>query len=728
MHGEGPIPAEPGRLLAHYRLVRKIGEGGMGVVWQALDTTLDREVAVKILTARLDEHPERVAMFRSEAKAVASLNHPNIVTIHTIEEAEGRHFISMELVRGRTLDALIPADGLPRDTLFELAVPMADAISAAHERGVTHGDLKPSNVMITDDGRVKILDFGLARFRKQPSHEEPSEATTEPLTVEGSFAGTLAYMSPEQIQRRPPDERADIFTLGVILYEMATGRRPFSGNSTAELVASILKDTQAPPSQYKAELPRHFDRIIGRCLEKETRRRIQTALDLRNELEALQREAGREGGDATPSVAVLPFADLSAERDQAYLCEGIAEEIINALTKIESLRVASRTSSFKFARAEMDGREIGDRIGVSNLLNGSVRKAGDRLRVSVELLNVADGYRLWAQRYDRELKDIFAIQDEIAQSTAEALEVTLSPRERRAIKHVATANVQAYDYYLRGRKFFFQHRRRGIEFALQMFSRAIELDPLYALAYAGIADCRSYLYMNIERSAENRSRADEASRKALELDPELAVAHTARGVALSVGGRHEEAEQAFETAIRLDPQLFDAYYFYARDCFTQGKAEKAIQYYEKACAIRPEDYQAPLLCAQIYSDLGREEEAADARRRGVRAAAERLDLSPDDVRALYMGANGLVALGQRARGLVWARRAMELEPDEPMLLYNLACIYSLAEEADEAIACLEKAVERGFAHKLWIEKDSNLDPLRDDPRFQALARRVSELS
>jgi tetratricopeptide (TPR) repeat protein len=230
--------------------------------------------------------------------------------------------------------------------------------------------------------------------------------------------------------------------------------------------------------------------------------------------------------------------------------------------------------------------------------------------------------------------------------------------------------------------------------------------------------------MNVERSEQNRLRADEASRRALELDPDLAAAHTARGAALSMGGRHDEAEQAFETAIRLDPQLFDAHYFYARDCFTQGKAEKALRYYEKACAIRPDDYQAPLLCAQIYSDLGREDEATDARRRGVRAAAERLDLNPDDVRALYMGANGLVALGQRAKGLVWARRAMEIEPDEPMLLYNLACIYSLAGEAEQAIACLERAVERGFAHKLWIEKDSNLDLLRGDPRFQALARRV----
>jgi TolB-like protein/Flp pilus assembly protein TadD len=451
---------------------------------------------------------------------------------------------------------------------------------------------------------------------------------------------------------------------------------------------------------------------------------VQTALDLRNELQALLREADPGGAAEAPSVAVLPFSDLSPDGDQQHFCDGIAEEIINALTRIENLRVAPRTTSFRFRGTEMDGRELGDRIGVGHLLSGSVRKAGDRLRVNVELIGTTDGQRLWAERYDRELKDVFAIQDEIAQRTADALEVALSPRERRAIKHVATTNVQAYDYYLRGRSYFYQYRRRGIEFALQMFSRAIELDPSYASAYAGIADCCSFLFMNVDRKESNRVRADAASRKALALDPELAEAHTARGVALSLGGRHDAAEQSFETALRLNPKLFDGHYFYARDCFVQGKTEKAIRLYEQASRVRPDDYQSPLLVAQIYEDLGRADEARASRLRGVRAAEERLDLNPDDLRALYMGANGLVALGECELGLAWARRAYELEPDEPMLLYNLGCIYALAGEADEALGCLERALDRGFAHRGWIEKDSNLDSLRDDPRFVELTRRL----
>jgi tetratricopeptide (TPR) repeat protein len=354
-----------------------------------------------------------------------------------------------------------------------------------------------------------------------------------------------------------------------------------------------------------------------------------------------------------------------------------------------------------------------------------VRKAGDKLRISVELVSAADGYQVWAERYDRELKDIFAIQDEIAQKTVEALQVTLSPKERRAIRQVATTNVQAYDYYLRGRNFFFQYRTRGIEFALQMFSKAIELDPSYALAYAGIADCCSFLYMNVERVDANRVRADAASRKALALDPELAEAQTARGVALSLDGRHDAAEQSFENAIRLNPKLFDAHYFYARDCQTKGNTEKAIRLYEQAAAVRPDDYQASLLVGQIYDALGREEESRAARLRGVKAAEERLDLNPDDIRALYMGANGLVALGQRQKGLAWARRAMEIEPGEPMLLYNLACIYCLADEYDKAVECLQKAIDGGFAHRPWLEQDSDLDPLRDDPRFQALVEKMA---
>jgi non-specific serine/threonine protein kinase len=720
------MSVEVGHCLSHYRLIEKIGEGGMGEVWKAVDTSLEREVALKFLPESLEEDPVRLSRFEREAKAIAALNHPNIVTVHSIEREGSRRFITMELVPGQTLGRLVGGRGLPPKRWLEIAIPLVSGVGAAHERGIAHRDLKPGNVMLTPDDRVKVFDFGLARpcpRLDKPQDRDPETVTTE-LTLEGAILGTLDYMSPEQIQGKAADYRSDVFSLGVILYEMATGRRPFRGETMADVIASILKDRSQPATELNPELPREFDRVIGRCLERDPARRYASAIELLARLQELEQGVGSRRRESVPSIAVLPLTDMSVEKDQDYFCEGLAEETINALTRIRGLRVVSRTSSFQFKDAALDSREIGDRLGVGTLLEGSVRKAGNRLRVTAELIDVADGCHLWSERYDREMEDVFAIQDEIAHNIVKALELELSPRERRAIKQVATADPQAFDYYLRGRKFFYQYRRRGIEFALQMFSRAIEQDPAYALAYAGIADCCAFLYMNVDRNEKNRDRADVASLKALELDPDSSEGRTARGVVLSLMERHDEAEEQFETALRLSPTLFEAHYFYARDSFTQGKFDKAVRLYEEAFRVRPEDYQAPLLVAQVYEDLGRADEARAARERGTTAAARRLDLNPDDVRALYMGANGLVALGERERGLEWARRAQELEPDEPMLLYNLACIFSLAGEVEEAIGCLERAIEGGFAHTAWVEKDSNLDPLRDDARFHAVMAKL----
>jgi TolB-like protein/Flp pilus assembly protein TadD len=422
---------------------------------------------------------------------------------------------------------------------------------------------------------------------------------------------------------------------------------------------------------------------------------------------------------------VLPFADMSPERDQDYLCEGIAEEIRNALDKVKGLRVASRAAAFRFKSAEIEIGLIGEKLGVSTLLDGSVRKSGDQLRVTVELIDIADGFRLWSERYDRDIRDVFALQDEIARRVVEALQLTLSSGERSSWKKGSTRDVDAYTYYLRGRKFFFKYNKRGIEFARELFERAITIDPSYARAYAGIADCCAYLFMYAGRDPANLERAVAAATRAVEIDPELAEAHTSLGTALTLGGRHEEAERAFLAAIRLDPDLFEAHYFFARDRFVQGKLEQAIEQYEEASRVHPQDYQAPLLVAQIYDDLGRHEEAAASRRRGVAIARENLNLNPDDVRALYMGANGLVALGKHEEGIQWAERALDLEPNDSMVLYNIACIYSLAGRPKEALDCLERAVEAGLKQRGWLEHDSNLDSIRGDPRFQALMKRLA---
>ncbi len=422
------------------------------------------------------------------------------------------------------------------------------------------------------------------------------------------------------------------------------------------------------------------------------------------------------------SIAVLPFADMSPDKDQDYFCEGMAEEIINALTKISGVHVASRTASFQFKGENIDISQIGERLNVRTVLEGSVRKAMDQLRVTAQLIKVEDGYHIWSEGYDRELKDVFAIQKEIAENIVQAFQLSLSPVEEKAIEQRPTTDVEAYDFYLRGRKYFYQHSKQGWKYAREMFSHAIELDSDYALAHAGLADCFSYIYMYADSSVSNRLQAETASRLALALDPKLAQAHASRGLALSLSKRYEEAEQAFESAIRLDPKLFEAYYFYARDSLAQGKLEKAAASFEAASRVRPEDYQSPAFLAQAYTGLGRKEEAIKVKRKALDLIKHRLERNPDDVRALYLGAVILVEQGKKEQGLEWAERALAMDPDDPMILYNVACVYSVAGQLDRALDCLEKSVAGGMAHMEWIEHDSDLDPLREHPRFKALLK------
>ncbi|HOW84963.1 MAG TPA: protein kinase [Candidatus Aminicenantes bacterium] len=710
-------------VLGNYRLVEKLGQGGMGVVWKARDLKLDRDVAVKFLPEGTVDDPERRTFFEREAKAVAALRHPNIVTIYAIAEAEGATFFTMELVDGQPLSKLVEPGGVPLDRFLELALPLTGAVAAAHARGIIHRDLKPQNILIDAEGTVKILDFGLARILPPLARViGRDEGTT--ATLDADFAGTIAYMSPEQLRSQPLDHRTDLFSLGVVLFEWATGALPFAGRTGPERIAAALKDEPRSAREINPRLPRQIDRIFRHCLEKEPRYRMASARDLREELAALRQPGANGPAAALPSIAVLPFADMSPDRDQGYLCDGIAEEIINALCRVQGLRVASRTGSFQFKDRSADLREIGNVLRVDNVLEGSVRKSGQRLRITVQLVEAARGFHLWSESYDRELSDVFAIQQEIAGHVVRSLSVTLSPQEKGALAEVPTSHVQAYDYYLRGRSFYYRYGRHDIEFALQLFSRATELDPGYALAQAGQADCWSYIYLYAERTDSVRLQAEAAGRRAVELAPESAQAQASLAAALSLGDRKEEAEAAFEKAVRLDPTLYEAWYFYARQAFAGGDLPKAAALYEEAMRVRPEDFYAPLLVAQVYQELGRPEDARAARLRGVASVEKHVDLHPDDARALYMGANGLVALGEKARGLEWARRARRIDPDDPMLLYNLGCIHALAGDLEEAVDCLERAAAGGLLQKGWYEHDGDLDPLRGHPRFQALLERM----
>ncbi len=711
---------ESGSKLGRYRLDQRLGAGGMGVVWKAHDSRLGRAVAIKLLPSDLANDPDALARLEREAHVVASLQHPNIVTLFSAEEADGVHFLTMEFVAGRTLREVIPAGGLALDRLFAIATSIAEALAAAHASGVLHRDLKPANVMITTEGRVKILDFGLARSFTAPAIDD--EWAARAPTADDAFAGTLHYQSPEQLRGVLPDARADVFAFGVVLYQMATGRRPFEGETLPAIAAAILADTAVPPSRLRPELPARLDELVARCLEKDRELRLQSAGDLVALLRAAHAGGGASAAPEAPSIAVLPFADLSADHDQEYFCDGLAEEILHALSRVTNLRVASRASSFQFRGVPLGSRELGRRLAVRHLLEGSVRKSGDRLRVTTELTDVEAGFCRWTQRYDRQVQDVFAVQEEIAGDVARALEVECSLAPHRP----GTANVEAYEQYLRGRRHYARYDRRGVEAARALFARAIELDPGYALAHAGLADCGTYLFMHVFGQEATRDEAIASARRAVALAPELAEAHVALGLALSLTHDHAAAEREFETAIELDARSFEAHYFYARDAFMQRQLEKALHLYERACRLRPEDYQAPLLMAQICDDLGQRERADAARRAGIRAAENRLALQPDDVRALYMGANGLVSIGDRDRALEWAQRAFALDPGDAMLLYNLACIHALAGRGDDAILHLQRAVRAGMNFVAWLRNDSNLDPLRGSPRFEAIVRSLED--
>jgi len=693
----------------------------MATVYSARDLRHNRRVAVKVMSPEIAA-AMGTARFLSEITTAAGLSHPNIVPLHDSGEHGGLVYYVMPHIEGETLRERMNRDGkIPVAEAARLIARIAAALDFAHRRGIVHRDIKPENIMLCE-GEPLILDFGIAKAI--------TAAAGTSITQTGVALGTPAYLSPEQASGETQiDGRSDQYSLACTFYEMVAGSAPFTATTPQRVIAMRFTDKPPELSTVVPSIGPDLSKAVSKAMSLDPVDRYPLVSDFAKALtDASTPPTVAPQDDGRQSIAVLPFSNMSADPENEFFADGIAEEIINALTKIRALDVVSRGSAFGFKQRTEDVSEIGKKLNVRTVLEGSVRKAGKRLRITAQLIDVATRNYLWSERYDREMEDVFAIQDEISTSIVNALKLVLTPNEEAAIKKIPTQSVRAYEYYLRGRQLFHQRRGETLDAAEDMYRRAIALDPNYALAYSGLADCSVFRAQDQGGGEEAVAQADAASRRALELDPNSAEAHSSRGLTLSHQHHYPESEQEFEEAMRLDPTLYEAPYFYGRTLQSQGKLHEAAKMYERAVAIRPDEYQTLSYLAMAYQSLGDKENLLEVSARMVKAAERAIMLNPGDSRALYLGAINLERLGEHARAEEWANRALHLDPTHPVMLYNLACFHSVAGHVDAAIDLVERALELGFLHREWYLTDSDLANVRDDARFKkAMAEKFPEI-
>jgi TolB-like protein/Flp pilus assembly protein TadD len=695
----------------------------MGQVYRATDTRLHREVALKVLPAEMAASPERLERFQREARAVAALNHPNVVTIYSVEEAEGVQFLTMELVEGEPLDRLIRGGGMAIPRLLAMAADLADALAAAHDKGIVHRDLKPANVMVSNEGRIKILDFGLARIGGPvESGRAGSERPTEMLTSEGAVMGTVPYMSPEQLRGEALDHRTDIFSLGVMLYEMASGERPFGGGSSAELASAILRDTPRPLTDRRKELPDGLPQVIGRCLEKRSEDRFATARDVRTALDGLTSDSATRAASppSAPhvSIAVLPFSDMSAAKDQDYLCEGMAEEIMNALVRIDGIRVASRTSAFRAGKDGGDLAAIARALRVGHVLEGSVRTAGTRLRVTAQLTDVASGYQLWSERFDKDAVDVFAIQDEIAAGVVHAVRAHLAPDASGVHARPQAKSLDAYRCYLKAR-----HLRGKEDFggASRAFEEAVRLDPSHAPSWTGLAEITVLsAHMGMLPPRDACAFARKALATAKDLQGESADGCHAEAFAAFLERRWDAMESAWRRAIEMQPDHVLALGSWALTLCSRRRLDEALPLFARAREADPLASFPYTLTGWGLVESGRPAEA-------LRYIEDALTFETEDASAISALAMANVALGKHDLGIAAAEHGVAVAYRAPFFLGVLGWALAVARREEEARSVLAELQARPPGSPTAVSEAWLLGALGEiDSAFDVLGRAEEE--
>ncbi|HSC78018.1 MAG TPA: protein kinase [Candidatus Acidoferrales bacterium] len=707
-----------GTQISHYRITAKLGEGGMGAVYRAEDTKLKREVALKFLPGNLAADPESRKRLVKEAQAASRLNHPNIGTVYEVHDEGDAPFIAMELVKGESLKQMLQRGSVRPEQLLEIARQIAEGLNEAHKAGVLHRDIKPANIMVDASGRVKVLDFGIATLTgRQRGMGETEENFITRTAGQASTGGTVPYMAPEQLRGEEASAASDIFSFGVLLYECLSGRLPFRGDTAIDVLHAILHETPATLRRVAPSVPPAWEQLIDRCLAKQPNQRTQSMSEV---LQLLDRIDTAPAEPDEKSVAVLYFQNLSRAQEDEYFRDGITEDVITELLKIKGLRVFPRSAVVAYRDKGVTAAQVGQELSAAYVLEGSLRRAGDRLRITTQLIETRNGQGVWAERYDRQLQDVFEVQDEIARSLAQALRVKLTPQEEKAIARKPTENAQAYDCYLRGRSYTRRVTRPDLEFAIQMYERAIALDEHFALAYAGLGYVCGLYYEWHERESQWLEKGLGAAERALGLDSRLPEALAARARIYWAQKKLDQAIEFARRAIELRPDCEGAYWSLGELYFASDRWEEGAALAQRAIEVSGDDYNVYIPYTNILERVGKLEEGREIRRRQNVVLERQLDLVPEDVRARILLSANSAFFGESDKAQREAQKAVSLRPNDPNILYNAACTMGILGKKEEALGLLRKAKENGFPNPEWALRDPDLACLQGDPEFQQL--------